>query len=289
MKRYGIIYLIVNNIDKKVYVGQTIFTFDKRYQNNLEKYTCNDHLRRAIRKYGIDNFTIMKQFDIAFCKEELDELEKYYIKLFNANNKKFGYNYMSGGHNGKHNEESKRKIGIKQVGELNHMYGKYGRNNPKYSRIISKCDICGKEIDIQNCRIDRGKHHYCSNECRHAGQSKFSKQANKKTFVCENCGKEFLRYDSENVGKKHIYCSRECQNEAYKTRYSGKNNPNYRNGDKVSGGLNGRAKKVICIDTGEIFECSRDAEKKYNIARGCVAACCRGEQKTSNNYRWKYI
>ena len=65
-------------------------------------------------------------------------------------------------------------------------------------------------------------------------------------------------------------------------------NPNYNN-HKVSGGNNGRAKKVFCITTGEIFDCAIDAGKKYGIKRGLIPACCRGEQKTAGGKEWKYL
>lgn len=44
----------------------------------------------------------------------------------------------------------------------------------------------------------------------------------------------------------------------YKTCYS--ENPNFGN-HKVAGANNGRAKKVLCITTGEVFDCAIDAGK----------------------------
>lgn len=107
---YGIIYKITNKINGKVYIGQTSakFGFDRRYKHNLEKYTSNIHLKRDIEKYSIENFTIDKEFDIAYSKEELDELEIKYIREFNATNPKYGYNLQTGGSHGKLSEETKK-------------------------------------------------------------------------------------------------------------------------------------------------------------------------------------
>ena len=50
---YGIIYKIKNQINGKIYIGQTIHGFNRRYKNNLEEYTKNIHLKNSIDKYGI--------------------------------------------------------------------------------------------------------------------------------------------------------------------------------------------------------------------------------------------
>ncbi len=291
MERYGVIYKITNKINNKTYIGQTIFSFDERYCGDVYKYTHNDYLKRAIKKYGIENFAIDKEFYIAYSKNELDKKEQELIKQFKSNNKRYGYNYLSGGHNGKHNEESKKKIGEAQKGELNHMFGKYGKDNPKYTRVPCTCSYCGKPIEVLKCNIKRSKHHYCSVECKNKNHANIIKKkpSAKIEVECSNCAKKFLKYPSQVEGKKYLYCSRECQAEHYKITNLGKDNPNSGNGGKVKGGKNGRAKKVLCITTGEIFECARDAEIKYSISRGLVAACCRGEQKTSKGMEWRYL
>jgi len=98
IERYGVIYKITNTINNKVYIGQTTRSFNIRYHNNIKKYT-NIYLKRSIDKYGIDNFLIEEEFDVAYSKEELNEKEKKYIELFNSNDYNFGYNLKSGGDN----------------------------------------------------------------------------------------------------------------------------------------------------------------------------------------------
>lgn len=41
------------------------------------------------------------------------------------------------------------------------------------------------------------------------------------------------------------------------------------------------AKKVICLNTKQIFNCSEDAGKQINRSSTVVASCCRGDQKTA--------
>ena len=120
---YGIIYMVRNTVDNKIYFGQTTKTFNKRYGNSI-KNTKNKHLKYAIEKYGIDRFEIIEEFDVAYSKEELDGLEKLYIGIYNTTNGDFGYNIMSGGYNGKPNDEIRKMLSERQKGELNHNYGR---------------------------------------------------------------------------------------------------------------------------------------------------------------------
>lgn len=48
-------------------------------------------------------------------------------------------------------------------------------------------------------------------------------------------------------------------------------------------------KKVMNIDTLEIFDSAKDAEIYYNVAHGAVSHACLGDYKTCLGYRWKYV
>ena len=62
---YGKIYMIKNNINNKVYIGQTILNdvLHDRYGGNVEKHTHNDHLRNAIHKYGWNSRCNLLSYD----------------------------------------------------------------------------------------------------------------------------------------------------------------------------------------------------------------------------------
>ena len=117
IKIYGVIYKIINKVNGKVYIGQTVNSFDIRYRNNLENKTHNEHLKRSIKKYGIENFDICKMFDIAFSKEELDIKEDCWISIYNSTNPKYGYNKQTGGSHGKPNSETRNKMSIAKQGK----------------------------------------------------------------------------------------------------------------------------------------------------------------------------
>ena len=106
---YGLIYMIRNDINGKIYFGQTTIAFKRRYSSGIEN-THNKHLSNSIKKYGIENFTIIEEFDKAHSLKELNKLEEMYIKMWNTTDRKCGYNKKHGGDNKKYTEESKRKI-----------------------------------------------------------------------------------------------------------------------------------------------------------------------------------
>lgn len=93
----GIIYIIRNDINSKVYIGQTFRSIEERWKEHLRsKCSKNEShmlIKRAILKYGREHFTISKLEECDVSK--LNEREMYYIKLYNSY--KEGYNMTIGG------------------------------------------------------------------------------------------------------------------------------------------------------------------------------------------------
>lgn len=117
MEVYGVIYKIQNNIDGKVYIGQTTYGFNKRY--SLGQWwvkTHNNYLKNSAKYYGHNNFIVNEFLDVAFSKEELNLKEKMWISYYKSSNKKYGYNMNSGGDSPTMNEETKKKITISRLG-----------------------------------------------------------------------------------------------------------------------------------------------------------------------------
>lgn len=48
------------------------------------------------------------------------------------------------------------------------------------------------------------------------------------------------------------------------------------------------ARKVICIETGEVFDCMQRAADKYNLKATHIGRVCRGVRKTTGGFHWKY-
>jgi len=102
-----IIYKIVNNINGKIYIGQTIKDLNKRMAVHL---CTSSYVGKVLRKYGLQSFTI-SVIDDAYNKETLNEKEIYWIKFYNSKIPN-GYNITGGGegHLGPHLETTKQKM-----------------------------------------------------------------------------------------------------------------------------------------------------------------------------------
>lgn len=130
-----IIYKATNNINGKVYIGQTIRTLEERISEHKRKK--ESVLGRAIRKYGKDNFSF-EIIDSAENVDELNEKEKYWIDYYNSCDKEKGYNLCAGGDGTfgyHHSEESKKKMSEKKkeiyIGDGNPFYGKHHSEEAK--------------------------------------------------------------------------------------------------------------------------------------------------------------
>lgn len=206
-----IVYKVTNKINNKVYIGITTKTLEYRKRIHIrDSKTKNTYFYRALRKYGEDNFT-WEIIDTAKTKEELEELEKYYISLYDSfNDKGKGYNTTSGGYSLYDiTEEEKQRRSERAK----------GKNNPMY----------GVESPM------KGKH-----------------------FT-----KEHKRKISESLKN------------SYRPHVIGGNNPS--------------AKKVINLDTNEIFNTLTEASEKYNISKQMISKVCNGHNETAGGFRWAFV
>lgn len=93
----GFIYKITNNINNKVYIGQTKQKLSTRIYGHMSFVKADNkrHLYQAIRKYGKDQFSVSI---VEECDNQLlSDREKYYISLYNATDPEHGYNMTAGG------------------------------------------------------------------------------------------------------------------------------------------------------------------------------------------------
>ena len=51
----------------------------------------------------------------------------------------------------------------------------------------------------------------------------------------------------------------------------------------------GIIKRIINLDTGEVFESMTEAARKYGINNKIISKCCLGQQKTAGGYHWEYV
>lgn len=88
------IYKITNNINRKIYIGQSVHP-KKRWWEHCQRaktHADNCPIHLAINKYGEDNFS----FEILEWTEDFDNREKELIQKFDSLSPK-GYNVLIGG------------------------------------------------------------------------------------------------------------------------------------------------------------------------------------------------
>lgn len=126
---FGFIYITTNLVDWKRYVGQ------RRFFGNWAGYMGSGiHLKRAIAKYGKDNF-VRDIVDLAYSQEELNQKEIQWISDLDATSSKEFYNIAGGGH--KNNMEGLSDQGLlewKQKLSVSHVGIHTGENHPMYGK-----------------------------------------------------------------------------------------------------------------------------------------------------------
>ena len=114
----GLIYKYTNNINGKIYVGQTRQQLQKRHYKHLQQLNDYTYFHRALKKYGVENFTL-EIIEDNIPLEQLDEKEIYWIKKLDSYcSSGKGYNETKGGQwgtssqllSGLQEEEIKQKL-----------------------------------------------------------------------------------------------------------------------------------------------------------------------------------
>lgn len=238
-----IIYKISNNINDKLYIGQTTGTAQRRFERHINDAINNildTHFARAIRKYGPENFSI-EVIDTANSVTELTEKEHYWINYYNSIQN--GYNevdplYRNGGntYQSKTLEEMeiiKEKIRASKIGGL----------NPRAKGIKCKNINTGEEHHFNSLSegqsfFGESNHNFITRRCRHTVKTLFRNEW-------------LFAYDDEPYSDDYAITK------------------------KI-----GRSKSVRVINLATLedktFQCYADAERYYNLSlktlRGCAAA-----------------
>lgn len=130
----GKIYKIINDINDKVYVGQTIRTLSQRFQKHCSYSDDVNHtmaIKKAIHKYGRDHFKIVLLEELKDCnQEELNKKEIYWIAFYEAYTK--GYNLTKGGQFCGHAQ----KLSIDEENILVELY-KVGYSSLKIAKVFN--------------------------------------------------------------------------------------------------------------------------------------------------------
>lgn len=142
----GYIYKITNDINNKVYIGQTITTIADRWHGHmssvLNEKRYKSALYNAMRKYGREKFHIkeISSFTKATKGELIDTLnieEQKYIKYYQSLITQNGYNLEKGGNNKRVPGRKVHKYDL----ELNYICS------------YESCEEAGRQNNIDGCTI----------------------------------------------------------------------------------------------------------------------------------------
>lgn len=202
---------------------------------------------RAICKYGWDNFNhdiigIVEANNDEQLVLDLKEFERYYIDLFDSFNN--GYNMTTGGDCGcKRSEETKERHRKAQTGK------KYSMESRRKMSESAKqkppvTDETRKKLSEAAKGVLVGERN-----------PMYGKTGEKNPFY----------------GQKHTEDSRKRMSEGQRKLYeNGYINPN-----------KGKGRKVICLDTKEVFNNANEANDKY---KGNIRKCCKGIQEHAGKH-----
>lgn len=122
MKYY--IYILINKINGKMYVGQT-----NNLAKRLREHKAKDRLiskrtplYHAINKYGFENFQLI-EIESFNNEKDVDEAEIFLIQFFETRNRKFGYNIAEGGkvnRGFKHSEKFREEQSLRKIEYFKH-------------------------------------------------------------------------------------------------------------------------------------------------------------------------
>ena len=255
---------IINDKKEEVsYIGITINKPEIRWGKDGKGYKprkkgADSAFWRAIKKYGWDNFNhdiieVVERNSIEELDSALKQLEIHYIQVFDSFNN--GYNMTTGGDLGCiRSQETREKHRKAQTGK------KYNEESRKrMSESAKKKPPVSEETRRKQSEVRKG------------------------VLVGER-NPMYGRTGEKNpfYGQKHTDEKRKQMSQSQKKLYeNGYVNPN-----------KGKGRKVVCINTEEIFNNANEANDKY---RGNIRACCNKKAKhagrhpeTGEKLSWMY-
>lgn len=246
----------------KRYYGITNQSANGRWRNG-EGYKTQVFYR-AISKYGWDNIEHIVIYD-DLTEDEAKILEQYYIQWYDTTNSNYGYNISLGGDGSNHSEETKKKISEANKGKHHTEETKKKLSEAHKGKISPRKGVeLSKETKQKLSKIHKGKQisekqkQKISNTLKGKQVSEDTKKkmseatkGEKNPMYGKHHSEEAKRKISEfNKNKKVSEETRQKLSEALKGTRDGNNNP--------------RARKVIRIDTNEVFGCIKDAAESIN-------------------------
>ena len=159
---------------------------------------------------------------------------------------------------------------------------KYGWNN--FEHIILEKNISKEKVDERECYWG-GYYHSLAPEGYNLQLGKFESK-NISTLSTKNRSEASLeKWENDEYRQKVVNSRKKMWKEASEeTKQKMLNNL-----DRSGKGGKARSKKVECIETGIIYESTREAERQTGIGHNNISQVCNGKRLTAGKFHWRYI
>lgn len=299
MKNTYKVYKYTNLINGKIYIGQTVDSLEYRAGCNGYKYRKCPYFYSAIKKYGWENFVVEILQD-NLTHEQANELEIKYIKQFNSQDAKVGYNISDGG-----NTNSVLRKKLYQY-SLNGEYIKEWESLSEARRFYnSSIDPLRNSLGYQWSYEKVDKMPPIQNPNNLGVKKKVYKYDLDGNFICEyNSISEAAKDNGNSNSFKHISsCCNKKRKSAMGFRWSFMLVDKLPNDDKVRRIIKHKIAKLNPI-TNEIIELfnspseaaktvqdkSKSKSQKLTDIGHCICHCCRkGLDYTCYGYKWQFV
>lgn len=257
------VYVHKNITNGKVYVGITHSAVNRRWQYGWG-YASQPLFYNAIKKYGWEGF----EHEIIaeeLTKEEACAMEKELIDRYRSNDREFGYNRECGGvARGKVSEETKqilreKNLGKKMSAESREKMSVAAKKRPPNLVALAK----GREVN-------RGKKMSDEQRAAISERMKGNQIWLGRTLPPET--REKIRQKA--IGRQFSDEWRARLSESHKGLMKGEKHP--------------MSRKVICVETGEVFPSITAAGESVGITHSRIRECCLGNRHTTKGYHWKF-
>lgn len=235
--------------NNKVYIGITSRNPKLRW-NNGNGYRSNTYFWNSIKKYGWDNFEheIIAEH---LTKEEACDLEKSLIKEYNSTNRINGFNISIGGEYP--NSGGTHIVSEEQKLKMRKLY--LGRKISDKQKLKISKTLTGRKFSdetrkkLSELRIGK----------KHSDETKQKMSNKKKNRKWTENQRKSLHDHLDELHSKHLSKLHES-----------------------------RKKKVMNLDTSEIFESVKEAGKSVNRNSSNISNCCKGKRNTCGGFHWEY-
>lgn len=274
------IYKISNDINDKLYIGKTLYTIERRWnqhKNNAFSRKDLTHLPlySAMNKYGIEHFSI-SEIEKVDDEKQLSAREQYWIRYYNTYN--YGYNASIGG-------DGLQLYDYDYIWEL----WEQGNTIKQISAIIPCNDYVVRTVlDIHNVSTEERKERSAYRQDE--SHKPYRRAVNQ---IDINTNQIIHSYNSikeaaDSIKCDNSYLSKVCNANKIAFGYKWE----YQDKDYIKKDFTARKVCKLDLNTREILEifpsCSA-AARAVGGDSSYISKVCRGIQKSSKGFGWKFL